>query len=645
MNTYKTTERKVLSQMQKSCKALGESNCTFEDIFNIAFNREGIFAETSTPGIEKIISYTFSDVKALVETVANGICKITGVKDKYIGLYCENCVEWVVLFWAILKSGNKPYLVNPNHPDSVVKGDFEALGIKNVLTFKAEPRYDADFIEYYDLLKSGEGNCVSSAFGNEIALSTSGTSMKAKICIYSGKEISRQILNSNQLVERNKTFVSLYEGRIKILSVLPFYHIFGLESTHLWFAMFGATLVFPQKLVPGVLLETIKNHKVTHIFAVPIFWHSIEKSIIKETSKLDEKTYKKFKKACETTIKLQNFSVKGGLLYARKVLKPVRNKIFGDSVKFCISGGSFIKESAMECINGLGYQLFNGYGMTEIGISSVDFSPKAKNRLKPSIGVPFSSAEYSVNKDGELLVKGESLCKKLIIDGKAMGLVDWFGTGDLAEQRNGKYYLKGRSSDLVLSENGENYNPHILEQSLSLPSVSDFCIMGDENNEHLVLVLQLSKGFCEDVKNRIDKEISSVSSDGACIFKKIYYTFEPLISGKDIKISRVKLKNKMLNGELGDYNALSGENMPVNENDSQVKAVIKGFFAELLCVDEADIQDNAHFMNDLGGTSLDYMTLVFRVENHFGISLQAEGEGFNYTLKDFVIRVEDLLGL
>ncbi len=649
MNTqYKTTKQKVVAEMKHSCKVLEKSNRTFADIFNVLFDRDGVFAETSKPGLDRIFSCMFREVKGYVETVASGILRKTDAKEEYIALCCENCVEWIVLFWAILKSGNKPYLVNPNHPDNNIEADFKVLGVRYAVTFNNDSRYGLDFIKYYDLLEAGKDGICDCVFGNEIALSTSGTSLKSKICIYSGEEISEQLLNSNELVERNPSFAEVYDGRIKILSVLPFYHIFGLEATHLWFALFGATLVFPERLVPGVLLETVKHHKVTHIFAVPVFWHSIEKNINKEISFLDGKTKKKFEKACETSLKLQSSVLPLGKAFAKKAFKDIRGKLFGDSVQFCISGGSFINASAMRCINALGYQLFNGYGMTEVGIAAVDFSKKPDSRIKPSIGLPFRSVEFKTDDKGVLLIKGKSLCKRIITDGVSAGTDIWFDTGDLTEKgKDGRYYLTGRSSDLVLNENGENYNPYVLEQSLRLPSVDGFCITGDEKNERLVLVLQLPKGFSEDGKKQLDKELDESCSQnpGVFNFKEIYYSFDSLIDGKDIKISRAKLKKKMLSGELGKYKELSYADIPEDTTASQLKSDIKGFFAEVLSISEDEIGDNMHFMNDLGGTSLDYMTLVFRVENHFGISLDAEGEGFNYTLNDFVRKVEDLLSL
>lgn len=68
-------------------------------------------------------------------------------------------------------------------------------------------------------------------------------------------------------------------------------------------------------------------------------------------------------------------------------------------------------------INLLGYPLYNGYGTTEIGITSVDLNIKIDKRLKNSVGKPFKNVEYLINNDN-LIVKLTSSCKAIIVNNK-----------------------------------------------------------------------------------------------------------------------------------------------------------------------------------------------------------------------------------
>ena len=79
-----------------------------------------------------------------------------------------------------------------------------------------------------------------------------------------------------------------------------------------------------------------------------------------------------------------------------------------------------------------------------------------------------SYAEYKINEKGELLVRGQVIAKYIIEDGKktVTDKNEWFNTRDLAECRNGKYYILGRADDLIVASNGENLNPNLIEPLL-----------------------------------------------------------------------------------------------------------------------------------------------------------------------------------
>ena len=56
--------------------------------------------------------FTCEEIQSSVDKIAAAIHAKVKTTNKYIGLCGENSVEWIILFWAILKSGNHPYLMN-----------------------------------------------------------------------------------------------------------------------------------------------------------------------------------------------------------------------------------------------------------------------------------------------------------------------------------------------------------------------------------------------------------------------------------------------------------------------------------------------------------------------------------------------------
>ncbi len=82
---------------------------------------------------------------------------------------------------------------------------------------------------------------------------------------------------------------------------------------------------------------------------------------------------------------------------------------------------------------------------------------------------------------------------------------------------------------------------------------------------------------------------------------------------------------------------------PESTGDSAVGTILREIMADILAVDETEITENGHFMRDLGGSSLDYFTLLGEINNRFGVTLDFESEKFGYTLKDFERVVTELI--
>ena len=118
--------------IKENCKKLNSSNKTFEDIYGIMFRFEDdVMAEKSTMiGIKE---YTYGEVRAKVEKIAAAIHQEVQTTGKYIGLCADNGVEWIVVFWAILRSGNHPYLINLRQPESFTTHILETLGAEYVI--------------------------------------------------------------------------------------------------------------------------------------------------------------------------------------------------------------------------------------------------------------------------------------------------------------------------------------------------------------------------------------------------------------------------------------------------------------------------------------------------------------------------------
>ena len=600
------------------CNRLTNSDKQFKDIFEIMFiDKDNILAERNDG--YRIFKTTYNEAYHKIYDVAYSINKsYPDLKNEYVGISCESSVEWIIIFWGILASGNKPYLINMRHPKALSNNILKSLNVRYVLGF--DFGYEAELIKYDELYYDAPSG-YEPHFENEIALSTSATTMKEKIIFYSGEEISAQIFNCKAILKQNKQIKKFYHGYLKQLVFLPLYHIFGLMAVYLWFSFFGRTFVFLNDYSPDTILKTIRKHEVTHIFAVPIFWSSIEREINKAVEEKGEKTKAKFNKGINLTLKLQTIMPHLGLKISNRLLREVTNNLFGKSVRFCISGGGAVKDSTMRIINALGYPLYNGYGMTEIGITSVELSKNVNDRLKNSIGYPFSSVEYKIE-NNELYVKGESISHKALIDNKLTVVEDYFKTNDIMHQDNdGRYYIDGRVDDIYINETGENINPDLVEKLLNLDFLVNSTVTTYEGK--LVLIAQIkeynSKATLDNINKRISDELAKLPLNYT--ISKYYFTYDDLMASTAIKVSRKYVEYHISNG---DIKLISFDNLKVDTEEINSKLVneIKEIMAEILGKNVSDINDNDNFFYDLGASSLDYFTLINELNNKYDISLE-----------------------
>lgn len=621
---------------------LRNSKGTFEDIFAAQFSQKrNVFFEFEKDGKKE--AATFGEVERQIDSLASYLLSfLKGKKDTYIALNLDNSVEWAVGFYAILKSGNKPYLVNLRHPLSLTLSILATLKVEYCLDFKEGNKYGLPSIRMDDHLHDEAGEVVF-PWANEIALSTSATTMQEKIVLYTGAEILEQLRNTESVLKKTRAVRKTYGGTIKLLAFLPFYHIFGLIATFFWFTYFGYEIVLLGDYAPQTILRTIRRFGVTHLFAVPLFYHEIEKSVLSEVEKRGMK--KKFEKGCDLSLKLPSWL---SLLFARRAFREIRQALFGDSVRFCIVGGSYVRPSALRLLNAIGYPLYNGYGTSEIGITSCDFSTSIKTRIKGSVGRPFPSASYRIE-DGCLCVEGKSTCYATIVGGTYIKQEGAFNTLDLVEKdADGLYYVKGRKSDLIVSKNGENLNPDDLEASFHLDSfpLKRFVILGlgehkDEPSFVGEVLESITKEEAEALRGSLFAQNEALPMSSR--LTAFYLTRDPLQSEGAIKVSRSYVYAKL---EKGDIRLLSFDDLFKKEEVAagEIEQIVTEIFAKNLSIDKDKIAPSSHFVYDLGGTSLSYYSIMVEINERFHIELTYDEDKPLFTVDEFASAIKEALG-
>ena len=632
--------RELKQLLKFNTKALQDSEQDLKAIYDITFRKENahlIMAEDNDG--YRIHTYTYGQIKQRIEAAADGLFAALGETHGFVGLDMEAGVDWIVAFWGILKSGNKPFLINAHHPDSMTLSLLKTLQITTVISHKAGTLP----IRYVPF---GEWECsapCTAQFENELAIATSATSLKKSLCFYTGQNIAAQIFNTREVLSQSKRMARHYKGQLKQLAFLPFYHIFGLFAVYFWFTFYNRTLVFVKDLSPETLLGTCRLHQVTHIFAVPLLWHTVEQQVWSAAKAQGRE--QQLKKGLSLCTKLQNLFPYAGATLAKKLMSSVTDQLFGPSVQFCISGGSALRHSALELMNGLGYPLHNGYGMSEIGIAAVDLSTRPKDRNHGNIGKVFSSLHHQITKEGELQVTGSSVCHRRMINGEEFRSEGWFATGDLVEQhKNGALSIIGRMSDVVIGESGENINPDTIEPLFFTDLAVNYSVLGlpCSQGEELCLVLQLPATLSDGQINELYEHMMRINATLPLPLqvRKLYATQDAIMASTAIKVSRAYLRRGVSNGQITLTNLR--EFVPCADSaceDSEILQQIIRLTAELLGREEETLLPDAQLLQDLGVSSLQYFALLSALEEHFDFVPHGE-EQYGYTLREFSRMIE-----
>ena len=550
--------------------------------------------------------------------------RLPSLDSKFAGIFLENSADWVALFWGLLQAGFKPILLNTRHNLSIINEIINDMDPAFVVS--ENPNVDRA-ISVNSLLEKGNGIKFEKSMINwadEIILITSGSTSKPKIISHSGKTICLQVEMSADIVKTNQSIQ--YNAKLDIhnLAFLPFYHIFGLIATLMWFMFFGRAFVFLPKYDAQSIQFVCKRIGVTHFFAIPLVWNKTVAALEREVGKTE-----KFNKAIKFSNKLQNIFPLLGPVFVRKVLfKKVRRQLMGEKLAFLISGGGFISPRTLEVLNGLGYSIYAGYGLTECGVICVELSRKSKFRNGTSTGKIFSNVKYKISDQGELLIPKEHSMNGIYVDGKFTEFTeDYYPTNDLVNiDETGRLHIIGRLDDVIIGPNGENISPEEIESRINKGSFTQEAMINcqlpgmPEKQMMLILADDGTMGAYEKASSLrgVFASIDTLTmSERPAKVLNLIGTMPENFKGIDRKELAKKLEDQVLFAtecaRPTDEEVTRTRSAEYTELISKVCDV----YAQVLNKERSEITETSNFVT-LGGDSMEYVEMLSKVSEVTG---------------------------
>lgn len=650
--------------------ALLDKEKTFSNLYDLICAHGNIKASVWLEnGVEKF--YTFDDLKALTDNYASFLAEKFGTEGR-VCISLDSCKEWFPLFWGLVRSGHDVLALDASMSDDKMLPLLEQAGCKKVVSAKShklDSSYEQLLLSELTDLKTVNG--YKPIWGHNIAICTSGTTASSRMFLYDEETICHLAMFSKKVHDENRLLID--DMNFRTLAFLPFHHILGFAAIFIWSHFLGDTMVYLKDRSPQTILETVKKCKVNQIVSVPILANSICKGLNAKISDMNFLIKGAFELMMGISLGVQMFAPRTGLHLAKSLFRGVHKLLLGTEIKSIVLGGSHTDPKTLRMLNAIGYFTICGYGMTETAITGFETSYRLSNRLKGSIGAPMSDTEYRIKGGGnvgELQIRGVGLHDGRMIDGKILppDTEDgWFSTGDIVRvnQRLGQYFIEGRTKEMIVNESGENVYPDEMEDAFAnLKDVEQYTVLGiarkdkSSHYEDITLVLNIGNkyadgGFIEELGRQI-RQINN----GFPVFKRlsrVLVTDTKLPVANGFKVKRLELKKLIETGKFQyrdvDLSAKKGEEKVVATSsestapvaDDDIFAKIRDIYAEILNIPAESIDPDMNFIDDLGGDSLQVLSIATMAENTFGVIINDESFARCATVNDATSLIHELL--
>ncbi len=345
---------------------------------------------------------------------------------------------------------------------------------------------------------------------------TSGTTGKPKGVMLSHRNFTFMVAELSRVFE-----LGVSDG---LLSVLPLHHTFEFSTGLLMPLARGAQITYLDELTGEALGRALKTGRVTAIVGVPALWELLRRRLLQRFADKSPVL-----EAAVNALVNANFELRSrtGLDLGMLLFLPVHESM-GGRIRYLISGGAALPPDVLRTFTGMGFDFFEGYGLTETAPVLTVTSPKGRPR-PGSVGAPLPGIEVRIEQPdaagvGEIVAKGRNVMLGYWEDEAATAEVirdGWFHTGDLGRfDQDGNLCIVGRSKDVIIGANGKNVYPDEIEDLYrGSPFIKELSVMGlpDGAGEQVACVvapnLEHDRALSPaEVRARIDAHFRAVSA-------------------------------------------------------------------------------------------------------------------------------------
>lgn len=404
--------------------------------------------------------------------------------------------------------------------------------------------------------------------------------------------------------------VPIFQEDSNVMVLLPLHHILPLLGSLVAPLYMGGTLHIAEAMNAESIIKTLNAGKVSIIIGVPRLYDMLVKGIMS-----------KINASFVTRLLYKITKLIGSDAVSRVIFSSVHKK-FGGHLKYLVSGGAALSVETATILKTLGLYVLEGYGMTETA-PMISFTRPGRRKVGYA-GEPLPNIEAKIAENGEICVKGDNVMKgyykreeetaQIIKDG-------WLHTGDMGVLD--KYGLKitGRIKEIIVTSNGKNINPELLEKEFLNESkyVHEIGIFLSGDILHAAIRPEMTavrQSSLDDMDALIKSEVERFNAEQPQ-YKRIKQYH---IMSEELPKTRLGKVQRFLLPHLIDKPKTHTEQESL-EGKSEVYKMLKAFVEDET---KTIANENDHFEIDLSMDSLSKVSLLAYIENTFGINMNEE---------------------
>ncbi len=409
---------------------------------------------------------TYGQLLGMTQRLAGGLAARGFGPGDVLAIMAPNVPEYAVVFHGVVWAGGTVTTVNPTYTSGEVRHQLNDAGATILITIGMFLDIAREAVEGTSVTEivtldptdaTAFGDLLGEPMEHPVPVDTATT--VAVLPYSSGTTgLSKGVMLTHRNLVANlvqmEAIMPLERGE-KIISVLPFFHIYGMQVLMNASLASGAVVVPVPRFDLQQFLELAQQHQIRRAFIVPPIVLALAKH-------------------------------------------PLVDEYDLSSLTLLFSGAAPLgAELAAEAAARLGCEVVQGYGMTEL--SPVSHSTPEGQGKPGTIGVllpsvecrvvdPDSGADLGIGEDGEIWVRGPLvMVGYLNNDDATKATIDedgWLHTGDIGHvDEDGHFMIVDRLKELIKYK-GFQVPPAELEALLvTHPAVADVAVIGVPDDE------------------------------------------------------------------------------------------------------------------------------------------------------------------